>query len=163
MLDELEHVFDQRKLLHEIFRVLKPEGIFIVTTPKKNIFSFLDVGNFKFMFPRLHKYFYIQKYGEEEYNYRYLNNPTGLIGDVEREKKWHQHFSEDELMDLLSQNGFRVEIFDGSCLFQRIFIVFDLLHLGRLVPTSWHQKDAQFFQSSNLFCVARKSSNGHRF
>lgn len=163
MLDVIEHIFDQHKVLHEIFRVLKPDGLLIVTTPKKNIFSFLDAGNFKFMFPRLHKYFYIYIYGQEIYNHRYLNNPNGLIGDIEKEKKWHQHFSENELRNLLSQNGLRTEIFDGSNLFQRVFILLDLLRLGRFIPISWHNKDAQIFQSSNLFCVARKSADGNCF
>lgn len=163
ILDVIEHISDQNKVLQDIYRVLKQDGLLIITTPKKNIFSFLDVGNFKFIFPKLHQYYYSYKYGKENYYYRYLNNPNGLIGDVEREKKWHQHFSENELQYLLSQNGFTVQLFDGSCFFQRVFIILDLLHLGRFIPASWREKDAKNFASSNLFCVARKNTHGHRF
>ena len=54
MIGVLEHVFDQTALLNELSRVLKKNGIFIVAVPGKHFFSFLDLGNWKFTFPRIH-------------------------------------------------------------------------------------------------------------
>ena len=51
ILDVLEHVSGQSELLTELNRVLKDEGKLIVTVPGRHIFSFLDMGNFKFRFP----------------------------------------------------------------------------------------------------------------
>ncbi|MDD2780903.1 class I SAM-dependent methyltransferase [Sulfuricurvum sp.] len=154
ILDVLEHIHDQDKVLREIHRVLKKEGVLIITTPQKNLFSFLDAGNFKFLFPTLHKYCYVLNHSKEEYEYRYLNNQNGLIGDVEKEKKWHQHFTKIELENLLKNNGFTVIEFDGSCLFQRVFILFDLLKVGKIIPYFIRLKDAKMFETSNLFCKA---------
>ncbi|MBV5278114.1 MAG: class I SAM-dependent methyltransferase [Campylobacteraceae bacterium] len=156
ILDVIEHIYDQDKVLKEISRVLKKDGLLIITVPKKNIFSFLDLGNFKFTFPTLHKYFYILQHSRKEYNYRYINNPNGLIGDVEREKRWHQHFSEIELKDLLENNSFILEECDGSCLFQRVFIILDQLKLGKIIPNKLRVVDAKKFRASNLFCKAKK-------
>lgn len=156
ILDVIEHINDQDKVIKDIHKVLKKDGLLIITVPKKNIFSFLDLGNFKFIFPTLHKYFYILQHSKKEYEYRYINNPNGLIGDVEKEKRWHQHFSENELRNLLENNGFIVEEFDGSCLFQRVFIILDQLKLGKLIPNQLRVIDAQKFNASNLFCKAKK-------
>ena len=157
MLDVLEHISDKDEVLSEINRVLKKDGIFVVTVPKRNIFSFMDLGNLKFVFPKLHKFFYIMMHGREEYEYRYVNNPHGLVGDVEKELGWHQHFSEKELSELLEKNGFMPVLFDGSALFHRFLMLFKLVKLGFLVPDFIIDWDARMFESSNLFCKAVKT------
>lgn len=157
VLDVIEHVNDQKTLLVEIHRVLKAGGRLIVTVPKKNIFSFLDMGNLKFRFPRLHRKFYEWKYSKEAYRERYVECKNGLFGDIEKEKMWHQHFSEHEMENLLEQCGFEVVEFDGSGLFLRMLtsLQFFLPGAGKLLD--WPlQLDARIFESSNLFCVARK-------
>jgi len=55
ILDVLEHVYEQAKLLVELNRVLKNGGRLVITVPDQHLFSFLDRGNFKFRFPRLHR------------------------------------------------------------------------------------------------------------
>src|SRR5262245_2032054 len=113
LLNVLEHVHDQAFLLGEIRRVLRPNGRLIVTVPRHNLFSFLAPGNLKYCFPALHRFFYTRRHSAQEYHFRYVENPYGLIGDVEKEKRWHQHFRQEELTRLLSNAGFRVVDADG--------------------------------------------------
>jgi ubiquinone/menaquinone biosynthesis C-methylase UbiE len=156
ILDVIEHIYDQDKVLQEFNRILEVNGILIITAPKKHFLSFLDLGNLKFIFPKIHKIYYIITHSKNEYEYRYLNNPSGLIGDIEKEKSWHQHFSENEMESLLSKNGFKVEVFDGSCLLSRIFGVLSIAKLGFLIPNKIREMDCKLFQSTNLFCKAIK-------
>jgi ubiquinone/menaquinone biosynthesis C-methylase UbiE len=106
MLDVLEHIHEQEPILKECHRVLRVGGKLIITVPKKHVWSFLDIGNFKFRFPRVHKFYVCWRYSQAYYNERYANNVNGLFGDVEVEKMWHQHFKPDELKSLLSDSGF---------------------------------------------------------
>ncbi len=160
LLDVLEHVDEPDALLAELHRVLQDEGTLIVTVPGQHVFSFLDLGNLKFRFPRLHQWFYCRKHSREEYERRYLANPDGLVGDVSAKKRWHEHFSRRKLERVLSRNGFSVVEFDGAGLFLRILKGAELA-VGRLGPlqavvrrvVAW---DARRFESANLFCIARK-------
>jgi len=160
VLDVIEHVDEQRALLDELNRVLKDNGILIVTVPGRHLFSFLDTGNFKFRFPRLHQWYYCRRHSKAEYEYRYVSNPDGLIGDVCAGKGWHEHFSRAELEKLLENCRFAVVEFDGTGLFSRVIKNLSFL-LGGLKPLQAFLKkieilDARFFESTNLFCVARK-------
>jgi len=156
LLDVLEHIYDQDFVLREINRVLKIGGTLILTVPKKHVFSFLDMKNLSFIFPKLSKWFLCQLYSKKDYEDWYVNNPNGLIGDVEKEKSWHQHFSKPVLKRLLQRNGFAVEMFDGSGLFQRVFILFDFLKGGFLFPKRLRSLDCQKFEQMSLFCRASK-------
>jgi SAM-dependent methyltransferase len=64
LLDVLEHVDEQDALLGELHRVLRDEGILIVTVPGQHVFSILDMGNLKFRFPWLHRWFYCRRHGQ---------------------------------------------------------------------------------------------------
>jgi SAM-dependent methyltransferase len=147
-------------LLAELHRVLQEEGALIVTVPGKHVFSALDMGNLKFRFPRLHRWFHCHRHSRQEYERRYVANPDGLVGDISAKKRWHEHFSRRKLESVLNRNGFSVVEFDGAGLFMRILIGAELT-LGRLGPlrsiirrvVAW---DARHFQSANLFCIARK-------
>lgn len=160
LLDVLEHVDEPDALLAELGRVLQAEGTLIVTVPGKHVFSALDIGNLKFRFPRLHRWFYCRRHSRREYERRYVSNPDGLIGDVSAKKRWHEHFSRRKLAGMLDRNGLSVVEFDGAGFFMRVLKGADLT-LGRLAPLrsiirhaiSW---DARHFQSANLFCIARK-------
>jgi len=162
ILDVLEHlhVDDQKALLREFHRVLAPGGVLIVTTPKQHVFSFLDAGNVKFRFPRLHRWWYTRQHSIEEYEYRYVSNLDGLVGDVSARKCWHEHFRPSCMQRLLEEAGFHVELFDGAGLFHRLVSPLNLLlrRVNLFTPTmarfiAW---DARQFQSMNLFCLARK-------
>lgn len=160
LMDVLEHVDRQEALLAELRRVLRDDGILIVTVPKQHVFSFLDMGNLKFRFPRLHRWHYCRRHSLEEYERRYVTNPDGLIGDVAAKKRWHEHFSRRTLEDLLYRKGFSVVQFDGAGYFLRLLKIAETL-FGRIAPlrrgiTRIMAWDARRFQSANLFCVARK-------
>ena len=156
LLDVLEHIYDQEALLKEINRILKIGGKLIITVPHKYFFSWLDLGNLKFIFPTFHKLFYILTHSKKEYVKKYRENPYGLIGDIEKEKAWHQHFTKKELTRLLKKNGFKVILYDGSNFFERLFILFDILKIGFLIPKFLRIWDCLKFESMNLFCVAIK-------
>ncbi len=163
LLDVLEHVDEQEPLLRELHRVMQDDGTLIVTVPRRHLFSCLDVGNLKFRFPRLHRWYYCRRYSAAQYARRYLGNADGLIGDISARKAWHEHFSRDRLQMLLNYNGWAVAEFDGSGLFVRVLKLAELL-LGRFGPLrvaigklmAW---DARAFDSAHLFCVARKCAS----
>lgn len=127
ILGVIEHVHDQKKLLDELYRILKPGGTIIALVPGKNFFSFLDTGNWKFVFPRLHKFFYTIAYSKEKYQKRYVLCENGLIGDIETEKSWHQHFSPVELKNLMEESNFVFKYSDGRGLFFRFIGFFNLI------------------------------------
>jgi ubiquinone/menaquinone biosynthesis C-methylase UbiE len=155
----LEHIYDQSTILKELNRVLKPEGRLIVAVPGKHIFSFLDMGNWKFVFPRAHRLVFSYFNSKEEYHRRYIECRNGMFGDIEVEKMWHQHFSRKEINTLLMAHDFAVEYSDGLGFFQRI-----LMNIQYFVPSSvkkilqylidW---DSTQFESTELVVVARKA------
>jgi SAM-dependent methyltransferase len=162
LLEVLEHVAEQKKLLGELGRVLAPDGRLIVSVPRRHVFSMLDLGNLKFLFPRLHRWFYSVRHSREQYERRYAANPDGLVGDVSARKRWHEHFTPEHLAELLGQAGFEVVSFDGSGLFARpLFVLFFVpcrIRLFRRLLDPLYRLDARHFESMNLFCLARKKS-----
>jgi SAM-dependent methyltransferase len=164
MLDVLEHLPEprQRAVLAEFHRVLTDGGVLIVTVPGQHVFSALDLGNLKFRFPRLHRWFFCLNHSRDEYERRYVANADGLVGDISAEKAWHEHFTPRRLEALLNPAGFDVITFDGSALFMRVISPFNQL-LGRLpllkpLFAKVNQLDARWFRSANLFCVARRKA-----
>ena len=161
LLDVLEHVPDQRGLLRQLLERLAPAGVLIVTVPGRHLFSFLDLGNLKFIFPRLHRWHFRRKLGAAQYAQRYESNPDGLIGDVSADKKWHEHFSPRKLGKLLAECGFSVRAQDGAGYFGRVFLLLQLMSravcrrenrcLSKLLDA-----DLRRFGRANLFMVARK-------
>jgi SAM-dependent methyltransferase len=160
ILDVFEHVMEQQALLKELNRVLSEDGKLIITVPGKHFFSFLDVGNFKFVFPQIHRWYYCRKHASEEYERRYVANPDKLVGDISAEKRWHEHFSRRKLGKLLSDAGFAVEKFDGTGFFSRLIIVisigFSKIWRRQNLIKRIHHWDAKRFASTNLFCLAKK-------
>lgn len=160
ILDVLEHVCEQAELLTELNRVLEDGGRLIVTVPGQHLFSFLDMGNFKFRFPRLHRWHYCLWHSREEYECRYESNPDGLIGDISARKRWHEHFSREKLRKLLTEAGFSIIEFDGAGFFSRVVgnVSYFLrwFKLAHRVFTWLGSLDMKLFESVNLFCVAEK-------
>jgi SAM-dependent methyltransferase len=109
----LEHVLDQVSLLERLRISLRPGGTFIVSVPGRHFLSWLDFGNWKFRFPRVHRFFVEKTKGRPYYHERFLECRNGLFGDIEVGKEEHQHFSRRELQVILENNGFDVEYVDG--------------------------------------------------
>jgi SAM-dependent methyltransferase len=86
----------RRAILGEVWRVLRPGGRFILRCPHAGIFQGLDANNLRFRFPRLYRT--IVRRGRRDEGYR--DNSDGVV--------WHQHFSRDELLDLIGP-GFELE------------------------------------------------------
>jgi len=158
MFEVLEHIKHQREILQELCRVLKSDGILILSVPRRHAFSWLDMANWKFIFPSLHRFYYRLTQTKDEYSERYLNSPHGLVGDIEKEKGWHQHFRDEEIVSLLNQSGFIITIMDGSGFFK--FLMTDIGYIFRL---SWlftqklRNLDSYHFSSAQIICAARKS------
>lgn len=122
----VEHVYDQVSLLTELRRVVKNEGAIIIAVPGQHFFSFLDMGNFKFRFPKVHKIFYRLTHSETEYISKYVSNEFGCIGDIEAEKSWHEHFSKKSMQSLIDKvGGLEIIEIDGFGFFYRILINFN--------------------------------------
>jgi SAM-dependent methyltransferase len=158
LLDVLEHLplADQRVLLAEVRRILRPGGAFIVTVPGRHALSVLDLGNLKFRFPGLHRWWYTRRHGREAYEHRYGANPFGLVGDVSAEKGWHEHFSATGLNALLASSGLALVDVDGSGRFLRLLVPARLLAPARLRPvvTGLIERDAARYADANLFATA---------
>ena len=163
LMDVLEHVDEpyQHGLLDEIHRVLDARGTFVITAPQQHVFSFLDTGNFKFRFKRLHRWWYTRKHGASMYHYKYVENPFGLVGDVMASKAWHEHFSRARLEALLREHGFDVVDVDGAGLFYRT------LDIPRLaIPIRRVQQmirriqlwDSARFESKDIYVTCRRNA-----
>ena len=152
---------DQVGVLRELGRVLTDDGVLIVTVPGRHLFSFLDLGNLKFRFPRLHRWQYCRKHSAAEYEQRYASNPDGLVGDVSAQKRWHEHFSKRQLGSLLGEAGFVAAEFDGAGFFYRLlktlgYVVRPIGPLSRCLRRL-ERLDCKAFESVHLFCLGRKT------
>lgn len=119
----VEHVYDQVGLLNEMARMTKKNGLIYIAVPGQHFFSFLDMGNFKFRFPKLHKYYFNFFMSKEDYHYKYVSNEFGCIGDIEAEKAWHEHFTRNSMQKLINNvEGLEIKTIDGLGFFYRILI-----------------------------------------
>jgi len=96
--DVLEHVADERATLNELFRVLKPGGCLIITTPHKGLFAFMDPDNYAWRlrtrFPHLYRWLFRMKHGRD---------PAPKVGYESK----HRHYSLDDLTRLLESSAFQ--------------------------------------------------------
>jgi SAM-dependent methyltransferase len=108
-LDVLEHMPGElrRAALGEMRRVLRPDGVLVVTTPHKGLLAFADPENFKFRFPRLHRAAFTLVNGRERYERLYGGG--GRFGNFSAGHEFHVHFSAGELRGLLAEAGFTVD------------------------------------------------------
>lgn len=157
VLDVIEHIHEQKLVLDELHRILKPSGILIMTVPQKHVFSFFDLGNFKFIFPELHKLYYSFRFGKQMYLERYVICENGLIGDVEKTKSWHEHFSKAGLAALAEKSGFTCIDTDGAGLFYRPLSVINLIFPFLNKPLLFLLKiDSKYFSSCHLYSTFKK-------
>jgi len=98
--DVLEHVRDEKKAIGEIFRVLKPGGIMVLSVPHRGLFQFIDAFNMKFYFPRLYRWFKAESFNPKIY----------------QEAPWHRHYSIDELKRIFKEK-FEIERWHRGSLF----------------------------------------------
>jgi len=158
MIGVLEHIHDQDRILKELYRVLKKNGNLYILVPGKHLFSFLDMGNFKFIFPKLHKFYIERKHSKNFYEEHFIKCKNGLFGDIEVEKMWHQHFKPEELERIIKRAGFEIMENDGIGFFRRIFA--NLKYFSPSIIKSILEKlidlDAKKFEESEILVVAKK-------
>lgn len=154
----LEHVYRQDQLLQDLGRVLVNDGRLFVSVPGQHAFSFMDLGNLKFRFPRLHRWYYSRKHSQEDYRKRYVEGENGLIGDIEVEKRWHEHFTFRNLDRLLSECGFEILDKDGFGYFMRP--IHNAWLLSPILKNQLYRlmlSDMRLFSRAEIFVECRKT------
>jgi SAM-dependent methyltransferase/UDP-N-acetylglucosamine transferase subunit ALG13 len=158
LLDVLEHCPNEDDVLTEIRRVLRPDGVLVLTVPALHVFSFLDPDNVKFRLPWLHRMIYSARFGRKIYCERFADLSNGLYGDMSLGKEDHTNYRKDWLVERLKTHGFVITRESGANLFWRFFQTPALLakpgflrrQLERLI---W--LDGRIFSSANLFLSSR--------
>ncbi|MCH8241407.1 MAG: class I SAM-dependent methyltransferase [Planctomycetes bacterium] len=102
IIEVIEHVPDESTTLAELARILRPGGRLLLTTPHRGWLTFLDVGNFKFVFPRLHRFIHVRIKGDGGYYQdRFVRGAEkGLIGDISvsnDRRPWHRHYKPGQI------------------------------------------------------------------
>ncbi|MFH1051508.1 MAG: class I SAM-dependent methyltransferase [bacterium] len=101
--DVLEHTTDKIQTLNEMYRILKPGGFIIISTPHRGLFGFLDPYNygynlkkyFPWLYKGLYKFVRLVKEGKMPKEF----NP-------EHEQK-HEHYSLKDFKSMLSSSSFK--------------------------------------------------------
>lgn len=106
--DVLEHIPPEPRadILRELRRVLAEDGVIVVTTPHKGLFTSFDQENVKYYFPRLHRFVYRRIKGADLYRKRYEGE---RFGNYSAGAQRHEHFSARELTEMLRAAGFEVQ------------------------------------------------------
>ncbi len=161
LLDVLEHAPDDRKMLTEVARVLRPGGLLVMSVPSQHLFTVLDPDNAKFRFPRLHSLVYSARFGRASYEERFVDSADGLRGDMAWNLREHKNYSPDQIIEMLLMTGLLPTTRDGANLFWRFFQVPSLLlpkPLSSILdgPLRW---DGQRFDRANLFVTAVRSAS----
>ncbi len=103
LIEVIEHVPDESQTLAEITRILKPGGHLVLTTPHAGALTFLDIGNFKFAFPRTHRFIHLTVLRDKEYYERRFikTRDKGLVGDISMSSNrnpWHRHYKPEQIV-----------------------------------------------------------------
>jgi len=117
----------------------------------------MDLGNLKFRFPELHRRYYTYRHTQEEYVRRYIDGENGLIGDIEKEKRWHEHFTKSRLRNLLAAVGFQLVDADGFGYFFRA--IHNMYYLSPVAKKSLYNlmmRDMHSFEKAEIFVECRK-------
>lgn len=122
----VEHVVEQERLLTALAGALKPGGSLVVSVPGQHRFSWADLGNLKFHFPRVHKFFVTRTKGSDYYHKHFVECSNGLFGDIEVGKETHEHFTKNDITRLVESAGFRKVQIDGFGSYYRLLKPFVL-------------------------------------
>lgn len=102
MNDVLEHTQDKIQTLNEMYRILKPDGILILSTPHKGIFQFLDPYNYTYF---LSKYFSSVYKVLFKLKNKLNNSPISYEEKIKAIEK-HYHYSESDYIEMLNKSSF---------------------------------------------------------
>ncbi|MBI3258777.1 MAG: class I SAM-dependent methyltransferase [Ignavibacteriae bacterium] len=94
--DVLEHVPSEIPALNELFRVLKPRGTFILTTPHKGLFTLLDPYNYGYYLRKNFTWLY-------KILYKILTRQSAFKTEPGYK---HRHYTKKELTALLDASSF---------------------------------------------------------
>jgi SAM-dependent methyltransferase/UDP-N-acetylglucosamine transferase subunit ALG13 len=158
LLDVLEHCPDPRDTLAEVHRVLRPEGVLVLTVPARHALSWLDPDDIKLRFPRLHRRLYTLRFGKDVYEQGFGERGDGLFGDMSRGLARHTNFEPQALARQISGAGLEITDRAGANLLWR------LLPPPQLVPEGSTRRlvervtflDGRLFSRANLFLTTRK-------
>jgi ubiquinone/menaquinone biosynthesis C-methylase UbiE len=164
MFHVLEHVDSEEEAIGEIYRILKKNGRFYLASPHRGLFTCADTANLRFRFPRLHRWFFITFLGEDKYRRRFVDRKKEkLFGDCSINRKWHKHYKEKEIRELLKK-GFVIEEFKKFSLFHPFLLVLnniwsyffktENLIIEKLID--WDNRLMAGELSYNILAVARK-------
>lgn len=124
MFHVLEHVDSEKKAINEINRVLKKNGKLYLASPYRGLFSWADMANIRYVFPKSHKWFMEFVLGKNEYNKRFVSKKEiGLFGDCSSNRTRHHHYTEDEVRKMMS-NKFIIEKFYKFSIFHPFLLLF---------------------------------------
>lgn len=105
--DTLEHVKDEIACLNEIFRILKPGGIVVITTPHKGLFGFMDPGNsirwMEYFMKKNLSFLYALAYRVKKGNFPQAIDYTKPVYDHDNT---HRHYSQADLLEMLDKSLF---------------------------------------------------------
>jgi len=101
----IEHVADERAVLAELTRVLKPGGRLLLTTPHRGLLTFLDPANIKFVVPRLHRFVHaVALRNRAYYEARFgsaRQTRKNMIADFTLDQRpWHRHYKYEHIRAL---------------------------------------------------------------
>lgn len=123
MFHVLEHVSSEENAIAEVHRVLKKGGILYLASPYRGLFSWADTANLRYRFPELHKFLGLIFFGRDEYERKFIKKRSEfLFGDSSINRRWHTHYKEKEISNLL-QDQFHLEEFIKFSLFQPFLFI----------------------------------------
>jgi SAM-dependent methyltransferase len=98
----LEHVGPEQSFIREFHRLLRPNGRLIIDVPSNGLFRAFDIGNVKYDFPRLHRWFYYNVARERKHYEESFGPDAAMFGQFSKEASRHKHYSARDLAAVVS-------------------------------------------------------------